>query len=135
MADKKPAKKTTKAIERTKQARQVVRTRASGSVMGFTDFIRTQGVVGLAIGFVMGTQAKVLIDQFTRSFVEPVLTLIFGGSKPFSAQSVYLQINSRSATFKWGEFVYTVINFLIVAAVIYLAFKALRLDKLEKKKD
>lgn len=134
MADVKPAKRSAKALERTKQARQKVRTRAAGSVMGFTEFIRTQGVVGLAIGFVMGTQAKVLIDQFSKSFVEPILTLMFGGNKPFSEKTLYFQVNSRSATFQWGEFVYIVINFLIIAGVIYMVFKTLRLDRLDKKK-
>lgn len=103
--------------------------------MGFVEFIRTQGVVGLAIGFVMGTQAKVLIDTFSRSFVDPVLGLLIGGSKALSEKTLFVQVNSRSAVFGWGAFIYAVINFIIIAAVIYLVFKWLRLDKLDKSRD
>jgi large-conductance mechanosensitive channel len=40
-----------------------------------------------------------------------------------------------SATLKWGAFVSTIIDFVIVAAVVYFGFKALGLDKLDKKKE
>jgi large conductance mechanosensitive channel len=118
----------------TKKVAQKVTSKAHSSVEGFVEFIRTQGVVGLAIGFMMGTQAQLLIKQFTASFVDPVLQLLFGGSKVLSERTLYIQINSHSATFFWGAFVYSVINFVIIAGVVYLAFKWLRLDKLDKKK-
>lgn len=123
--DKKVAKRVTRKVT----------SKAQSSIEGFVDFIRTQGIVGLAIGFVMGLQAKALVDQFTASFINPLLGLLFNSSQPLSDKTVYLQINSRSATFGWGAFVYAIINFLIIAAVIYFTFKWLRLDKLDKKKD
>lgn len=125
------AKKTT----RTKKVTRKVKSRANNEIGGFVEFIRTQGIIGLAIGFVMGTQAKQLIDQMSRSFVDPILGLLIGGTQSLSEQTLYLQVNSRSATFAWGAFIYAVINFMIIAAVIYFTFKWLRLDKLDKKKD
>lgn len=124
-SDDKPKKKVT----------HKVRAKAQTGVEGFVEFIRTQGVVGLAIGFVMGTQAKSLIDQMSRSFIDPILGLIIGGSQSLSEKTLFVQVNSRSATFGWGAFIYAVINFLIIAAVIYYTFKWLRLDKLDKKKE
>ncbi len=118
-----------------KRVAKRVQAKAQTGVEGFVDFIRTQGIVGLAIGFVMGTQAKALIDQMTRSFVDPILGLIIGGSQNLSEKTLFLQINSRSATFAWGAFIYAIINFLIIAAVIYFTFKWLRLNKLDKKKE
>lgn len=112
-----------------------VKNRAKNSTQGFVDFLRSQGVVGIAIGFVMGTQAKLLIDQMSKSFIDPVLGLILGGDTTLSEKTLYVQVNSASATFSWGAFVYSIINFLIIAAVIYFVFKWLRLDKLDKKKD
>lgn len=117
-----------------KRVTKKVTTKAQSSVQGFVDFIRKQGIVGLAIGFVMGLQAKAMVDQFTASFINPLLGLLFNSSQPLSDKTMYIQINSRSATFGWGAFVYTVINFLAIACVIYFTFKWLRLDKLDKKK-
>ncbi|MFO0887214.1 MAG: MscL family protein [Candidatus Saccharimonadales bacterium] len=121
-------------VKVTKKVTKKVKSSAKSELEGFVDFIRTQGIIGLAIGFVMGTQAKQLIDQMSRSFIDPILGLLIGGSKSLSEKSVYVQINSRSATFAWGAFVYAVINFLIIAGVIYFTFKWLHLDKLDKKK-
>lgn len=118
----------------TKRVTKSVTAKAHSSASGFIEFIRTQGVVGLAIGFIMGTQAKQLVDQMSRSFVDPMLGLLIGGSKSLSEKTFYVQINSRSGTFAWGAFVYAVINFLIIAALIYFTFMWLKLDKLDKKK-
>lgn len=109
--------------------------KAQTGMQGFVDFLRNQGVVGIAIGFVMGVQSKALIDQMSRSFIDPLVGLILGGEGGLSEKTLYLQVNDRSATFTWGAFVYSIINFVIIAAVIYFTFKWLRLDKLDKKKD
>lgn len=111
------------------------RTRAKNSTQGFVDFIRTQGVVGLAIGFIIGAQAKSLVDQFSKSFVDPILGLVIGTSQGLSNQVFYLTIGNETAQFTWGAFVYALINFMVVALVVYLVFKIMRLDKLDKKKD
>lgn len=102
---------------------------------GFVEFLRTQGVVGLAIGFILGTQAKVLVDQFSASFINPILGLMIGGGENLTAQKFSMTINGNTAVFAWGQFVFVMINFVITAAIIYFAFKWLRLDKLDKKKD
>lgn len=118
----------------TKKVASKVSHSAQSSIEGFVDFIRKQGVVGLAIGFIMGIQAKALVDQFSSSFINPLLGLLFNSSQPLSDKTMYLQIGSRSATFGWGAFAYAIINFLVISAVIYFTFKWLRLDKLDRKK-
>jgi len=102
---------------------------------GFVEFLRVQGVVGLAIGFILGTQAKVLVDQFSASFINPILGLMIGGGESLTAQKFSLTVGGNVAVFSWGLFVFVMINFLITAAIIYFTFKWLRLDKLDKKKD
>ncbi len=101
---------------------------------GFVEFIRTQGVVGLAIGFIIGTQAKVLVDQFSSSFVNPLLGLLLGSGESLTGQQFSLTIGNDTAVFSWGQFVFVLINFIITAAIIYFTFRWLRLDKLDKKK-
>src|SRR4051812_22250072 len=64
-------------------ARQVSR-----QMSGFTEFLREQGVVGLAIGLVIGIQVKAVVDQFMAAFVNPFLTLILpGNGNSFAKQS------------------------------------------------
>jgi large conductance mechanosensitive channel len=102
---------------------------------GFVEFLRTQGVVGLAIGFIIGTQAKVLVDQLSASFVNPLIGLLLGSGNDLSSESFSLTIGDNTAVFAWGQFVFVLINFVITAAIIYFAFRWLRLDKLDKNKD
>ncbi len=118
------------ATAREKKAAQL----AANQVGGFVHFMRTQGVVGLAIGFVVGTQARVLIDQLTASFVNPLLGLVLGTGEGLGAKVFYLTIGENTAEFAWGAFVYALINFVAIAAIIYFTFRWLRLDKLDKPK-
>ena len=105
-------------------------------VTGFTDFLREQGIVGLAVGLVLGIQVKAVVDQFMASFVTPLLGILLPGNEgSFAAKSFILTIGGKSQKFVWGSFVISLLTLLIVAAIIYYAYKLLRLDKLAKKKD
>ena len=128
------AKSTSKSKKATQAVKKTVQAKTTDNVSGFVDFIRTQGVIGLAIGLVIGTQVKSLVDQFLRSFVDPLLGLFIGGGQGLGAKTLYIQVGSRSALFGWGAFLYALIDFITIAAVIFFTFKWLRLDKLDKKK-
>jgi large conductance mechanosensitive channel len=129
------AKTASKPKKVTRAVKTKVQTKATDNVGGFVEFIRTQGVIGLAIGLVIGTQVKSLVDQFLRSFVDPLLGLFIGGGQGLGSKTLYVQVGSRSALFGWGAFLYALIDFVTIAAVIFFTFKWLRLDKLDKKKD
>lgn len=102
---------------------------------GFMAFVREQGVVGLAIGLVLGTQVKTLVDQLVASFINPILGLLLPGNGSLTEKVFYLRFNGKGEDFFWGAFVSQLISFLTVAAIIYFVVKGLRLDKLDKKKD
>ncbi len=105
-------------------------------VNGFTEFLREQGIVGLAVGLVLGIQVKAVVDQFMASFVTPILGLILPGDEgSFAQKSFTLTIGGNDQKFVWGSFVISLLTLIIVAAIIYYAYKLLRLDKLAKKKD
>lgn len=122
-----PTKRTTVTHKARAKTRQ--------EFSGFVEFIRVQGVVGLAIGFILGTQAKVLVDQLNISFINPLLGLVIGSGENLTAAHFSVTVGGNTAQFKWGAFVFVLINFVITAAIIYIAFKWLRLEKLDKKKD
>lgn len=99
-------------------------------VNGFLDFLREYGVVGLAIGFVIGLQAQNLMRQLVSSFIDPAFKLLFG--EALSTRSFTLTYHGRTAEFPWGAFVYVLMNFVFVLIAIYLIFRMLKLDKLAK---
>lgn len=99
-------------------------------VGGFLRFLREHAVVGVAIGFIIGLQAQTLVKQLVTSFITPMLNLLVG--KNLQHKQLVLH-RSNPVVFAWGEFVYTLADFLVVLLVIYLIVKFLRLDKLDKK--
>ncbi len=102
-------------------------------VGGFTNFIREYAVVGLAVGFIVGQQANGVMKQLVTSFVDPWLQILFGPD--LSKKTAILHHGTEPITMPWGAFVYSIIEFFIVAIVIYLVVKLLRLDRLKKQKE
>lgn len=125
-------KKKTKAQTRA-VARQVVSKKAKVQVSGFRSFIQSQGVVGLAIGLVLGVQVKAVVDQIVASFLNPILGLILPGSGSLAEKTFVLTVGSKQAVFAYGAFISVMISFITVALLVYYGVKLLRLDKLDKK--
>ena len=104
-------------------------------IVGFTDFLREQSVVGMAVGLVIGVQVKAVTDQLIASFINPLIGLVLPGTGSLDQKLFVLHIGKKSAQFAWGSFVAVMLSFIATAAVVYFIFKALKLDKLTKKKD
>jgi large conductance mechanosensitive channel len=102
---------------------------------GFINFMREQGVVGLAIGLVLGAQIKSLVDQMVASFINPLVGLLLPGKGSLAEKSFHLSLGFKGQDFLWGAFVAQLISFIAVAAIVYYVVKGLKLDKLDKKKD
>jgi large conductance mechanosensitive channel len=101
---------------------------------GFVDFVREQGVVGIAIGLIIGTQIKALVDQFIASFINPLLGLLLPGKGDLAKKTFQMQLNGKTDIFTWGVFAVQLISFVSVAAIVYLLVKSLKLEKLDRKK-
>ena len=97
---------------------------------GFMNFIREQGVVGLAVGFILGGAVSKVVASLVSDIINPVLGLILGAAGNLS--EAVLKIGP--VDLMWGSFVSTVIDFLVVALVVYYGVKRLKLDKLDKAK-
>lgn len=130
MADNEPRK----VIEKKEVTMVIPVLKVPGWLQGFVDFIREQGVVGLAIGLVLGTQIKVLVDQIVTSFINPLVGLILPGQGGLAEKVFHLSLNGKVAAFGWGAFVAQLISFITVALIIYFGVKALKLDRLDKPK-
>ena len=143
MAEKKTTtKKTTKPV--TKRAIVVAKAKQRAAVVGgggkrqasgFVEFIRTQGVIGLAVGLAIGTAAGDTVKVLVQSFINPVVGLIVGSQAALEKSVWHVSVFGRSAEFGWGAFVSSAITLLATAFVIYLIIHIAKLDRLDKKKE
>ncbi len=97
---------------------------------GFIDFIRERGVVGLAIGFILGGAVSKTVASLVEDIINPLIGLALG--KIDLADRAF---TLGSASIQYGSFISAIINLVIVAAFVYFSFKMLRLEKLDKKKE
>ena len=142
MADSKKKQASTKARASVKAKAAVAKTAVKkipkpavkSKAQGFADFVRKQGVVGLAIGLAIGTQASELVKNIVGSVITPIVSLLVG-KDGLSGLTYYAQVGDRAATFDFGLLIDSTIKFVAVALVIYFVVMGLRLDKLDKKKD
>lgn len=131
---KKPASRSTKPTKTTKTTTSHA-ARLSGRGAGFVQFIREQGVVGLAVGLAIGTAAGDTVKKLVEAFISPIVQLIVGSQKGLEAATFTLDLGSRTGEFKWGAFVSSLITLLATALVIYLIVHFMKLDRLDRKKD
>lgn len=104
-------------------------------VGGFMEFVRKQGVVGLAVGLAIGTQVTVFIKDIVASLIDPLIGLILGNADGLKSMVWTAHIGTHSGVFKFGQVVYSFLVFLAVCAVVYFVVMGLKLDKLDMKKD
>ncbi len=94
------------------------------------EFIREQGVVGLAVGFILGGAVSKLVTAFINDIINPLLGLLLGLAGDL--KNAYFAIGS--AKIMYGDMISVLVDFVIIAIIVYCGFKFLRLEKLDKKK-
>lgn len=98
---------------------------------GFIEFIREQGVVGLAVGFILGGAVSNVVKALVNDIINPILNIFLGATD--GLRSAYFGIGS--AKILYGDMLSVFIDFLIISLVIYFGVKLIGLDKLDKKKE
>jgi large conductance mechanosensitive channel len=99
----------------------------------FKEFAIKGNMVDLAIGFIIGAAFSGLVQSVVNDIVMPIIGLITGGID-FSQMYIQLsgvpaatldQAREAGATLAYGNFITLLINFLIVAWVLFLVVKAM----------
>ncbi len=91
---------------------------------GFRDFILRGNVVDLAVAVIIGAAFSAITNSLVTNIFNPLIAAIVG--KPdFSA----LTLNVHGGVIKYGEFLNSVISFLLIAFVVYF-FIVLPMQKL-----
>lgn len=138
ISSKKPATRGAKTAAKAVAAKEkkVVSAAIKDTHMGgFINFIREQGVVGLAVGLAIGTAAGDTVKKLVTAFIDPLVQLIVGSQKGLQAASFTVEFAGRKGEFMYGAFISSLITLLAVAFVVYAIVHFLKLDKLDKKKD
>ncbi|MEK7584253.1 MAG: MscL family protein [Patescibacteria group bacterium] len=97
---------------------------------GFIKFIREQGVVGLAVGFILGGAVSRVVAALVNDLINPIVGLALGGAGGLKGASVQL----GSAQILYGDLISVVIDFIVIALVVYFGVKIIGIDKLDNKK-
>ena len=111
----------------------------------FQEFISKGNVMDLAVGVIIGGAFGLILSSLVGDIIMPIVGAIFGG---FDFSNYFLPLSSsvtavtleeakkQGAVFAYGKFFTVVINFLILAWIIFLMVKGVNTmrKKLEKEK-
>ena len=87
----------------------------------FVEFIGKAGVIGLAVGFIMGTYIGKVVSALVQDIIMPIPgALIPGGDW---RKAVFTLPIGQGMNFAIGDFVGVIVDFLIVASVIFVIVK------------
>ncbi len=111
-----------------------------GMLKEFKDFAMKGNLVDIAVAFVMGGAFGKVVTSFTEGMVSPLIGLI--GGSDLSKNMIKLKeavtdatgkVTAEAVYLKWGDFATAVINFIIVAFVMFLIIKGI--NSLKKKQE
>ena len=100
----------------------------------FKDFINRGTVVDMAVGVMIGAAFKSIVDSVVKDLISPIIGIIF--KQDFSALKYVLQpaveeiaedgtitIVKEAVTINYGAFIMAIVNFLIIAVILFLMVK------------
>jgi large conductance mechanosensitive channel len=108
-----------------------------GLVSEFKEFAVKGNVVDMAVGIIIGGAFGKIVSSFVADVIMPPVGLVLGGAD-FSKLSWVLRAApdpKDAVVLKYGQFLQNVVDFLIVAAVIFTAIKIINRLKREEKKE
>ncbi len=99
----------------------------------FKDFIARGNVMDMAVGIIIGAAFTAIVTSLVGDLIEPIIGLVMGGVD-FSNYFITLDggeyatlaaaADAGAATFNYGNFITALINFLIIAFVVFMLVKA-----------
>ena len=97
----------------------------------FKEFALKGNVVDLAVGVIIGAAFGKIVDSMINDLIMPLAGMVLGGIDflnrfiPLAGQTATTLIEARKtgAVFAYGNFITVAINFIILAAIIFLMIK------------
>jgi len=97
----------------------------------FIIFVRQQGVMGLAVAVVLGGAVQKVVTALVTDIITPFIGIIVGQNSNLATASITI----HKSVFLYGDFITVLIDFFIVAFVVYMLVKIVRADMLDKPKE
>ena len=94
----------------------------------FKDFIAKGNVMDMAVGIIIGAAFTAIVGSLVADMINPLIGLFMGGVD-FSG----LSASVGEATFTYGNFIMAIINFLIIAFVVFMLVR--QVNKLKKQEE
>ena len=105
-----------------------------GFMKEFREFISRGNVLDMAVGVIIGGAFTAIVNSLVGDIMMPLLSLLTGGFD-FTSLSISLGEGEGAAALNYGAFIEAIINFLLIALVIFLLVKGMnRLKKENEKK-
>ncbi|MFB9768443.1 large-conductance mechanosensitive channel protein MscL [Lactiplantibacillus modestisalitolerans] len=87
-------------------------------IQEFKEFIARGNVIDLAVGVIIGSAFTAIVKSLTNNLINPLIGIFLG-----KIDLSNLKVSIGDATFKYGAFLNSVINFFIVALVVFFLVK------------
>ena len=87
-------------------------------------FLIAFGVIGIAIGFVIGQAVNKLVTAFVKDIIDPTIGLFLPGDLANMSATV-TSIYGAPLEFKYGDLISNIIDFAIIVLLVFLAYKLL----------
>ena len=100
--------------------------KAKSLMQQFMEFLKTFGIIGLAIAFVIGAASSKLITAFVNDLINPIVGLALpSGSLKELSYSVTNSVTGATSTFAYGDLIANIIDFVIIAMLVFVMYKIL----------
>ncbi len=94
----------------------------------FKDFIAKGNVMDMAVGIIIGAAFTAIIGSLVADLINPIISLFMGGID-FSTMGYKIGEGEDGAVFAYGNFIMAVINFIVIAFVVFMLVKAVNKTK------
>lgn len=103
-------------------------------IQEFFDFLKTFGIIGLAIAFVIGQASSKLVTALVEDLINPLVGLFLPSGSLETLSAKIMNVSGTMSEFKYGDFIANIIDFLIIALVVFVAYKFLSRYKIVEDK-
>lgn len=93
----------------------------------FREFISRGNVMDLAVGVIIGASFTSIVNSLVNDIIMPIAGMLMGGIDFTSLRFVIRPAADGTAesAIKYGSFIQNIVNFLIIASVVFVIIKAL----------
>ena len=102
--------------------KEAVKKKGKGFISEFKDFVLKGNVMDMAIGVIIGTAFAGIVNALTEDFINPVIGLL-GGADVAGEVVIKTLSDGTKVSLNYGHFITQIINFLIMAFVLFLLLK------------